>query len=78
MSENERWSIIRYTDTMIAWVEAYSGDIVVIAYAENDNHDFWNIYDSTGRVVEGRSMGPYADYKAAKDRVREDIPAIPE
>jgi len=65
------WEVIKTTEEMEAWVNSQSGEIVILA--QPPGYDFWNIYDSSGKVVEGRSLGPFRTYDMAKERLKEDI-----
>lgn len=66
----DHWSRITSTDTVVTWANQ-SGELIMIT--QPDSYDFWNIYDSTGEVVDGRSLGPFNTFKQAKERVREDV-----
>jgi len=71
---NEYWSLVTSTNEAYVWVEQYSTEIVVIS--KPDGYDWYTIYDSTDRAVEGHSLGPFQELESAIKRVQQDIPKI--
>ena len=70
----ESWNIRQRTDHTVVWAESFSGELVVLA--KPDNYDWWNIFDTTGRVVRGTSLGPFTTVEDGVERIQEDIPGI--
>jgi len=71
---SEYWSLVKSTDEANVWVEAYSTEIVVIS--KPDGYDWYEIYDSSDRAVEGKSLGPFQELESAVKRVQRDIEGI--
>lgn len=70
----EEWKPIKITENVLIWATQNFDEVLLVTQPEG--HVYWQIYDTSGTIVEGDALGPFRSSQQAIDRIEDVYPGI--
>ena len=64
--------LIERRNDLLVWELISPGDCDVILARKPDEYDFWNIHDTSDRIIEGRNIGPFNSVDSVINYINEN------